>query len=125
MVFFLGLLVIAELSHSGVVRFRTLPRWSAAAFSVVVLLAASALLLKAGSTANQLIAHWRNHPAHSDPTLDDHWNRFITGATAVIEEHRTRPSVSLWSEYAALLDARYKTLQAGEDYIIHAIGPGA
>jgi hypothetical protein len=80
------------------------------------------MLVRAGSTASQLSGHWRHAPAHSDRTLDEYWNSFMTGATGVIEQHRTRPAVSLWSEYAALLDAHYDKLQSGEDYIIHALG---
>jgi hypothetical protein len=121
-VIILTLLVVAELSRSGRIPFRSLPRWSAITLSVVALLAGGAFLVKAGLTANELVGHWRNRPAQSDPTLDEYWNNFMAGATRTIEEHRTRPGISLWSEYAALLDARYGTFQAGEDYIIHALG---
>jgi hypothetical protein len=120
----LTLLAVAELSRSGRIPFRSLPRWSAATLSVVALLAGGAFLAKAGSTANSLVGHWRNHPAQSDPKLDEYWNSFMAGATRAIEEHRTRPGISLWSEYVALLDDHYGTFQAGEDYIIHALGSG-
>jgi hypothetical protein len=117
------LLVVAELSRSGRIPFSSLPRWSAAGLSVVALVAGGAFFVKAASTANQLAGHWRSHPGQSDATLDEYWNNFMTGATRTIAEHRTRPGISLWSEYTALLDARYGTFQAGEDYIIHALGP--
>ena len=118
----LALLFIAELSRSRGIAFWTLPRWPAVALSVVCLLAGGALLVQAGSAANQLAGHWRSSPAGADATLDEYWNTFMAGATGVIEQHRTRPEVSLWSEYSALLDAHYGKLQTGEDYIIHALG---
>jgi hypothetical protein len=119
----LALLVIAQLSRSRHKAFLKLPRLAAAGLCAVCLLAGGAMVIQASVLGVQTFRHWRSDPASFDRTLDAHWNNFMTGATNAIEEHRTRAGTSLWSEYAALLDAHYGTFQPAEDYIIHAVGP--
>ncbi|HEY1946963.1 MAG TPA: hypothetical protein VGG97_08160 [Bryobacteraceae bacterium] len=40
----------------------------------------------------------------------------------LIDSNCKRGKLSLWSEYAASLDAHYWTFQPAEDYIIHTVG---
>ncbi len=101
-------------------------RWSVAALAGALFVAAAAgtsllLLFRSAQSATQTVQHWRQ-PASFSRSLDDHWNAFMTGATRVIDTHRVRPQLTLWSEYAALLDAHYGTFQPAEDYIIHSVG---
>jgi hypothetical protein len=115
-------LAIAELSRQGRLPFENMRRWAAAALAVVFLLGGGAFLIQAGSAAYRLAHHWRTQTGQFDRALDDYWNDYMAGATRAIQTHRERPVLTLWSEYAALLDAHYGTFQAAEDYIIHAVG---
>lgn len=99
-------------------------RWtkgSALIFASVCLLVSATMLWHGTGAARKVMAQ-RTRPVRFDRSLDSHWESFMADATDVINGRRTRPALSLWSEYAALLDAHYGTFQPAEDYIIHAVG---
>ena len=105
---------------------RTVARWNAAEvggalFITVAAVASLGLVFRSAQSVAQTVEHW-HQPASFSRSLDGHWNAFMTEATEAIDEHRTRAQLSLWSEYAALLDAHYGTFQPAEDYIIHSVG---
>jgi hypothetical protein len=91
-------------------------------FSAASTLAGAVLLYHSVNTSWRLTNHLRNDPAPYSRYLDSHWNSFMAQSTALIDANRKRDHVSLWSEYAALLDAHYRTFQPAEDYIIHTVG---
>jgi hypothetical protein len=101
---------------------RWLPRL-AGSFSLLCCVAALLFLYHAVSNAAVLEQHRQNDHASFDKNIGEHWNSFMSGATQVLDKNRQRPTLSLWSEYAALLDAHYNNFQPAEDYIIHAVGP--
>ena len=98
-----------------------LTRMAALCFIALLGLSTLSLAYRSIRSASATIQHYRQ-PASYSRSLDENWNAFLTGATRVIDTRRTRPQVSLWSEYAALLDAHYGTFQPAEDYIIHTVG---
>jgi hypothetical protein len=100
-----------------------LPRSAGYVFPVICAVAAAALAYQSASTAIRLATHLGSTPAPYNKYLDEHWNAFMAGATQAIDANRTRKTISLWSEYAALLDAHYGSFQPAEDYIIHTVGP--
>jgi hypothetical protein len=47
----------------------------------------------------------------------------MANATRVIDSHRKRDKLSLWSAYSALLEWHYGVFHPADDYIIHSVGP--
>jgi hypothetical protein len=115
------LVCLLALAH-GLIR-RLPQRTLQIAFLLFGVVSLTMLGYRSSQSAMELVKHRSQARASFDANLDDHWNSFMTGATHVIDSHRERPTLSLWSEYAALLDAHYNTFQPAEDYIIHAVGP--
>jgi len=98
--------------------------WQRAGFLLPIVFGVMAvsLLYQSASTALQLENHLKNDPAVYNKYLDTYWNTYMNRMTRAIDSNRTRGKISLWSEYAALLDTHYKSFQPAEDYIIHTVG---
>jgi hypothetical protein len=103
-----------------------LPLWTGLAFSALLTglcgVVGLGLVYQSAAAASALSSHLRA-PAVYSKYLDSHWNSYMAQMTNAINSNRKRDHLTLWSEYAALLDAHYGTFQPGEDYIIHAVGP--
>jgi hypothetical protein len=100
-----------------------LPQWSNFAFSLLCGVVTLSLIYQSASTAAALSGHLKHDPAVHNRYVDSYWKEYMAGMTQAINSNSKRNHLSLWSEYAALLDASYGTFQPAEDYIIHTVGP--
>jgi hypothetical protein len=119
------LLLLANVPFAHMTFKPRLPQWSGLAFpalfTVVCGVVGLMLVYQSAATASALSSHVREPAAYSK-YLDSHWNGYMAQMTHAIDSNRKRDRLSLWSEYAAMLDAHYGTFQPGEDYIIHTVG---
>jgi hypothetical protein len=92
------------------------------AFRVICLTAAAALATSSSVVAYKLVRHLRTESPAYNLYFGERWDSFMAQATALLDSRRTRPHMSLWSPYSALLESHYAIFLPVDDYIIHSSG---
>lgn len=122
-----GLLLFAHRAQIPAFRRPAIAKWKGwrfvpIAFTVVCLTAAVGLATNSSVVAYKLVGHLRSESPTYNPYLGERWDSFMARATALLDSRRTRPHMSLWSPYSALLESHYGIFLPVDDYIIHSSG---
>ena len=108
---------------AGLAHWRGWPAATAVTFVALCISWGVGLALKSTARTLQLLRQPNTPAPLYGKHLSKDWDTFMAGATHLIDSHRERPTLSLWSAYSALLEAHYGIFLPAEDYIIHAVGP--
>ena len=101
---------------------RGLPRSVAVGFVALCLTLSVSLAAKSVTGVVHLERNLHAQAQQHNPYLGTEWNNFMDQAPRLIDSHRERSQLSLWSAYAALLEDHYGVFHPAEDYIIHTVG---
>lgn len=112
---------IPGFNRSTIVKWRGW-RFVPIAFATVCLVAAVGLATNSSVVGYQLVRHLRSESPAYNRYFGERWDSFMAQATALLDSRRTRPRMSLWSPYSALLEWHYGIFLPVDDYIIHSSG---
>jgi hypothetical protein len=124
---FVGLVLFAHRAQIPAFRRSTFAKWKGwqlvpGVFSVMCLTAGVALATSSSVVAYKLVRHLRSESPAYNRYFGERWDSFMAQATALLDSRRTRPHMSLWSPYSALLESHYGIFLPVDDYIIHSSG---
>ena len=122
-----GLLLFAHRAKIAAFRRPAFARWKGwrlvpIVFILTCVTSAVALTTSSSAVAYKLVRHLRSESPAYNRYFGERWDSFMAQSTALLDSRRTRPKMSLWSPYSALLESHYGIFLPVDDYIIHSSG---